>query len=200
VRFRETAEGDAWEEVSWKSVLVRVTTMVKEADPRSARDITGIEAVPLPEPGRGWLLPLALGAAGLAALLGGWFAVRRRAGRIPAMEPDVWALGELARVEALADAVAAERYHTLLSDVIRRYIEMRFGLRAPRQTTAEFLEAARQASPLTPSDQQMLRDFLERCDLAKFAQARPSPQACREVTALARAFIEQTRGAVTAPV
>src|SRR5262249_20238867 len=87
---------------------------------------------------------------------------------------------------------AAERYHTLLSDVVRGYLEKRFEVLASRQTTPEFLEAMRGSPQLTAPQQDLLREFLRRCDLAKFARANPSPEECRAAAAMARDFVEQT--------
>jgi hypothetical protein len=38
----------------------------------------------------------------------------------------------------------------------------------------------------------LLRDILERCDLAKFAAAAPSPEECAAAAEQARSFIAET--------
>ncbi|HMF12209.1 MAG TPA: hypothetical protein VKE94_07880, partial [Gemmataceae bacterium] len=88
----------------------------------------------------------------------------------------------------------------LVSDTIRRYLELRFRLRAPRQTTAEFLEAMRQSPNLNADQRTLLRDFLERCDLAKFARAEYSVEECKATAAMARSFVDQTKPAPPPPV
>lgn len=66
-----------------------------------------------------------------------------------------------------------EPFYTELSSIMRRYIENRFGLRAPERTTEEFIREAA-TSRLLSSDHQMLTSgFLEQCDLVKFARHRP---------------------------
>src|SRR5262249_30615438 len=85
-----------------------------------------------------------------------------------------------------------EQFYTRLSDVLRRYLELRYHLPAPEQTTLEFLEQMQRAPQLQPEQQVLLRDFLERCDLVEFARARPSPEECRTDVERARAFVEQT--------
>jgi hypothetical protein len=89
-----------------------------------------------------------------------------------------------------------DRYYTRLSDLMRRYLELRFGFHAPEQTTAEFLESARQSPLLTAEQQAVLRPFLERCDLVKFAGIGSTVEECRSAAAMARSFVEQT-GRVT---
>ena len=66
-----------------------------------------------------------------------------------------------------------EPFYIELSSIIRRYLENRFGLRAPERTTEEFIREAA-TSRLLSSDHQMLTsEFLEQCDLVKFARHRP---------------------------
>jgi hypothetical protein len=45
---------------------------------------------------------------------------------------------------------------------------------------------------LPPAQQEQLRDFLQRCDLAKFACADFSPRECKVAADMARDFIRQT--------
>src|SRR5262249_36005948 len=107
------------------------------------------------------------------------------------------AIRELSRLESmgLPQHGQAERFHTLLSDTVRRYLELRFQLRAPRQTTAEFLDAMRNSPQLDSGQRNLLRDFLERCDLAKFARAEYSTDECRNTADMARLFVDQTKPA-----
>jgi hypothetical protein len=88
-----------------------------------------------------------------------------------------------------------EQFHRRLSDVLRRYLELRLQLPALEQTTAEFLEHMHRAPQLTTAHQELLRSFLARCDLVKFAREIPSPDECRETAAMARRFIEETASA-----
>jgi hypothetical protein len=166
----------------------------RAAEASELHDITSIEEVPPAPPGpRWWLWALGLGGVvllgGLA--LAGWELVRRRARAATTMPPEPWALAELARIEALdlPAAGAFERYHTLVSDVIRRYLELRFGLHAPEQTTAEFLASVRQSPHLTTEQQTALGDFLKRCDVVKFAGVGSTLEECRCVADMARQCI-----------
>ena len=117
---------------------------------------------------------------------------RRRAGAAP--PPDRWALQELERIESLRlpELGDIERFHTLIADVIRGYLELRFQLQAPRRTTLEFLTALQGNDALPEGEHARLRDLLQRCDLAKFARAECGLDDCRAVVKSARAFIEET--------
>lgn len=171
------------------------------ADLNQLRDITGIEKPPAQPPAPTvpvwpWLL-LALAAVSVPVV---WFRLRRRA-ETPPPPPGRWAVAELDRIESerLPESGQVERFFTQLSDVVRRYLELRFQLPASRQTTPEFLQGMAASGLLDPSQQAALMQFLERCDLAKFARAGYSPAECYEAAAGARAFVGQTAGGVAPP-
>jgi hypothetical protein len=186
------AEAADWTELTWKPVPVRVTTEVARADLAELRPGPPPEELPPVPP---WYRPFLIAGLGLAVvslLVAGWRLRRRGGPAAVRVTPEQWALQELGRIEERepAEGGDAEHFHTLVSDVVRRYLELRFDLPASRRTTAEFLAAMRQAPLLTAEQQALLRRFLERCDLAKFAPVRPSPGECREASAMAREFVE----------
>ncbi len=165
------------------------------ADLGKLRDITGVEQVPEPPPEPAWpvwpwLVPVFVLAGGLLV----WLWRRRRRREVPPPPAGQWALAEIERIEGLGLTAngEVERYHTLLSDVVRRYLELRFQLPASQQTTPEFLQATATSGLLAPGQQALLGGFLERCDLAKFARAGFSADECRQVAGMARTFVEQT--------
>lgn len=58
-----------------------------------------------------------------------------------------------------------------LSDIIRNYLEKRFSLHAPTQTSTEFLEdLKREKGPLKTDDKDFLKEFMMASDLVKFAK------------------------------
>ena len=60
---------------------------------------------------------------------------------------------------------------TRLSDIVRDYLEQRFNINAPSQTTHEFLvDLDKGDSPLQLDHKQFLRDFLTAADMVKFAK------------------------------
>jgi hypothetical protein len=196
LRYRMEAGKGEWQMANWKEIAIRVTTSVGPVDPSQLRDIPGPE--PIPEEKSPWIPILQWSGAAFVALAAIMFALewrRRHAKPEPDLPPHEWAVRELARLDSLGlpQHGQAERFHTLLSDTIRRYLELRFQLRAPRQTTAEFLEAMRNAPQLDTDQRNLLRDFLERCDLAKFARADYSADECRATADMARTFVDQTK-------
>lgn len=143
--------------------------------------------------GGGVLLVVALGAAG-------WWLVRRRRARAPGpppVAPHVRAMAALAALEAerLPERGEVKAYYAALSDVVRHYLEDRFGVRAPEMTTEEFLVAAARGAALSATHRGLLADFLRECDLVKFARHRPGADAAARAMDAARRFVAETRPA-----
>ncbi len=140
-----------------------------------------------------WVLPL---VALLAAAVGLLAArrVRRRAAAPPPPPPAPDAVA-LAALDRLASSRGADpdRFFTALSSIVRRYLEDRFGLRAPESTTEEFLREAGRSEALTPAQRARTGEFLVLSDLVKFARHRPGPDDLRAALASARRLVEETR-------
>jgi hypothetical protein len=81
---------------------------------------------------------------------------------------------------------------TAVSDALRVYLEERFGLHAPDRTTEEFLFELQSTALLTFSQKQSLADFLERCDLVKFAKFEPPQTALRDLYKAALKLVSET--------
>ena len=127
-----------------------------------------------PEPFR---LPYGVIFACIAALvLIGWIIRARRAKNTAESTEDALlqahanALAELERLFALIDTEQSRPYAIESSAIIRRYIEVRFDLAAPKRSTEEFLAEAQRSPKLAPEYQELLTDFLQCCDLLKFAR------------------------------
>jgi hypothetical protein len=166
------------------------------------RDITGIEKVEVPPPESRWYIWAGLAAVGLpGVLLVCWKLAGRRRPEPPPLPPDVWALKELDRLEALGlpDTGEVDRYHTALSATVRRYFELRFRLPASQQTTPEFLKSLSGAEFLSAAQQQLVAAFLERCDLAKFARAGFSRRECQTAARMARELVGCVHASPTHP-
>ncbi|MCK4999995.1 MAG: hypothetical protein KAS23_10680 [Anaerohalosphaera sp.] len=107
-----------------------------------------------------------------------------------------------ARIQALiqADLIESGRikeFYQRISNILRHYIEDRFALRAPEQTTEEFLYALQSAdSPdrsIPQADRDRLAEFMLHCDLVKFAKHQPDTERIQRTFDLVKEFIERTR-------
>ncbi len=181
--------------VAWDPIKVRITTTTAGTDvKKELRDITSIEELPARSTWLTWLPWFGLAAAAAGLVAGAWGLRRKLTGKVRPLTTDEWAVREIERLEALdLPAIGdVDRYHTELGDIVRAYLEKRFQLPASHQTTAEFLETMKKSPQLSDGQRQQLRDFLERCDMAKFARAAPPPEECRAVAGVARSFIRET--------
>lgn len=107
----------------------------------------------------------------------------------------VLALRELARLRGLPRASEAEveALYVGVSHVLRQYFERRFGLRAPERTTEEFLPEVESRALLDSTRQALLREFLQACDLVKFAGSRPLDESHERMLSIAVQIVETTR-------
>ncbi len=143
-----------------------------------------------------WLL----GAAGLVllGLVVAWYLRRPRKVYMPRelpLQPHVKALRALARLKGVPreTEVQVEAFYVEVSQVLRLYLEERFGLHAPERTTEEFLAEIEQGDTLTGEQRRSLGQFLEQCDLVKFARLIPDHRVHDQTFQIAEAFVEQTR-------
>jgi hypothetical protein len=93
---------------------------------------------------------------------------------------------------AQGDLEAVDAFYVSLSGIVRRYLENRFGLRSPEQTTDEFLEELSRSPDLQRKHQDLLSEFLQGADLVKFAHRLPDAEGLNTSVALAQRFLEET--------
>lgn len=94
--------------------------------------------------------------------------------------------------EALALISQPKEFCIAVSDTLRWYLEERFDFRAPERTTEEFLNELHGTTLLTAAQKQSLVDFLNRCDLVKFAKYEPCEPELRDLHASAVRLVEET--------
>jgi hypothetical protein len=105
-------------------------------------------------------------------------------------------------LDKLAQSGLAEtdvkQFYVELTGIVRRYIEQTTAIRAPEQTTEEFLREISRKNTFDYEVNQRLQDFLESADLVKFAAHRPRREDVDESLSRARAFIKlKPQAAVT---
>ncbi len=144
----------------------------------------------------GWVL-LVLAAAALAYW--GWrYWQKRRAQAqiIPVVPAHIRAKQKLR--EALALIGQPREFCILVSDTIRWYLEERFDFHAPERTTEEFLYELQATNLLTPDQKDSLGEFLQRCDLVKFAKYEPGRPELEDLHASAVRLVEETEPVMAA--
>ncbi len=102
-------------------------------------------------------------------------------------------LEQLEVVRALMEPGKGYQFSLAVSEIVRNYIERRFGARAAHRTTEEFLHDLLDESHAAISvHQPLLADFLEHCDLAKFARWHLSVPQMETMYQSARTFVMET--------
>ena len=135
------------------------------ASSEDIRDIRGPKPIASP-----WLIPL-LVIAGLLVAGSGYAARRwdRRRQHAVVKLPSQIALERLEQARAFMHPSGGRDFSIAVSSIVRDYIESRFRVMAAHRTTDEFLhDLLGSADSLLAVHRELLADFLQSCDLAKF--------------------------------
>jgi hypothetical protein len=159
----------------------------------NANDIRDIKP-PVEIPNYWMWLWIGLGAlAVLILLLLVWRYLHKRmtqASVVPPVPAHVRAKQKLQ--EALAFITQPKPFCILVSDTIRTYLEERFTFHAPERTTEEFLHELQGTDLLASEQKEKLGEFLESCDLVKFAKYEPGETELRNLHDSALRLVEET--------
>jgi hypothetical protein len=139
----------------------------------------------------GWLV-----AAGLAVLTAILVVVGLRRRKRRPVEPRRQTAEEIAHA-ALAQLLAenlparglVKEFYLRLTGIVRQYVEDTTGLRAPEQTTEEFLRDMRSRAVFPAERSQRLAEFLEAADLVKYAGQTPEQGQLEQAIARAHEFV-----------
>ena len=146
-----------------------------------------------------WLL-LGLGVAALVALVV-WYLRRRKKNApifnlIPKVElkPHEVALAALEQMRQQKpwQSGRLKEFHSDLTEILRKYIEERFRVRALESTTDEIMDGMQENGGAGTESLTLLRRILVTADLVKFAKARPLEQENEESLALGIQFVKDT--------
>lgn len=148
-----------------------------------------------------WLLWTLLGIAVCAALTWAWFRFRRHQEtaelrRTPPVPPYELAITRLSALRSrnLAESGHEKEYYTELVDILRQYLQGRFGIYAMEMTSTQIVKALR-SNPETRMTADEMRAVLSMADFVKFAKVRPLPDDNIRAFSRAQSFVEQTKPA-----
>jgi hypothetical protein len=203
VKYRALKSDTEASELITEELQIGVRSLLdKDAANVEIKDITG----PLSLPANKALNVLLVITFLLLIILGifGFLYWRKVSGSKEAVKlhlpPDEIALQEIERLlaENLLGRGEVKLFHLRISDILRQYIENRFGIRAPERTTEEFLmelsAVGSQHNDLIGIHKSLLADFLILCDLVKFAKHEPTIAESEKTVSVCRKFIEETKG------
>ncbi len=187
-----------------RSIGMRVVNPFKEVNPQEG--ITDIKA-PIDTPFKFSelyrFLPWILGGLGVALLIAAaiYFYITRR-NPIKALikekprEPaHVIALRNLDKVkkEKAWQKGQIKQFHSDLSDILRQYIEDRYGIPAPEQITSQIMNSLRYVDLPDENIAKKAQQVLELADLVKFARFEPLPDENDMSLMNAYFFVNQTK-------
>ena len=127
-----------------------------------------------------------------ALVAGLWMLIRKirtmlKVRRMSPIERAFWELENLVR-KGLPGRGFYKDFYVELTMVVRRYVERKYGVKAPNMTTQEFLVSFERSDEL--------RNFLESADLVKFAGVEATPQMADDATVKAREYLNVDRGRI----
>lgn len=95
--------------------------------------------------------------------------------------------------EDLPNQGKIKEYYTRLSGIIRYYLEDQLEIRAVEMTTEEFFAYIKQKDILTEDQKKALKNFLDCCDMVKFAKYNSNFKEIEQSFALAARLIDETK-------
>jgi hypothetical protein len=181
------AAASAWYVVSTMAAFAAQAPVEDIRDIRGPRPIDSNELT--------WILVGAgVAALLLAYVLRKWIKRRRKAPETPDYQ---LALQRLDAARALMQSGGGREFSIEVSAVVREFIERRFHVMAAHRTTHEFLhDIVQSADSGLASHRDLLGEFLQSCDLAKFGGWNLTLEQMSSMLESARRFIQ----AAAAPV
>jgi hypothetical protein len=146
-----------------------------------------------------WLwIALAIIAA-IGAIIFLWFWLRPQKQLTPKTAYEL-AMEKLEKARALLKVENPMPYAIFVSETIRSYLGQRFQAPSTRRTTEEFLRQmeADRTTPLA-EHRELLREFLQSCDMVKFARYQPTLPELEHVQQNATTFVTATKPLPVAP-
>jgi hypothetical protein len=143
-----------------------------------------------------WVLPAVLAGAIIVALCAYlvWRRRHRESGtRRRSLTLSEQALERLESTRPLMRPPTAREFGIAASEVIRNYIEKRFGVVATQRTTEEFLQTlVRSSNETLARHRSLLEEFLRQCDFVKFAGTSLAVGDMESLFQSARGFVLET--------
>ena len=119
-----------------------------------------------------------------------WWIWRRSQRPTPQPSARERTLELLGRIRGEIETLSPYQFSIRVSDILRRYVTDQYQLPVTRQTSVEFLAALTKASPFSEDEKSLLEDFLNRCDLIKFARYDATTEDSRLLLQEATRFVQ----------
>ena len=108
--------------------------------------------------------------------------------------PYEYAMQELNRLKAekLCESGQEKEYYTRLTEILRVYLDKRFGINAMEMTSTQIMQQIR-SNEDTRTSAPVMKQILEMADFVKFAKVRPLPDDNQKAFNNAVTFVEDTK-------
>ncbi len=161
-------------------------------------DIKDVIALPTPTPWWYWLSGALILILGFVLIF--WM-IKKRKNKDKLPSAGEQALSALESARDLMSPDQARSFAVKLAEILRTYIEKQFHLFRPNLTTREFLQALTQKTDMKNSTilayDDLLKDWLNHCDMVKFARYTLTVEEMEQMLVQVREFIEATGKADT---
>ena len=182
---------------NFPSIVLHVESSLSGNATSELADIKPVQKLPGRIPRWIWVV---LGSAAIAFFVGLitsrlW---KNRATLIPSappIPPHVIALKALQSLmnKGLLEQDECKPFYTELSLILRTYLEGRFSLNAPEETTEEIVEELSQSPELNGGQRNILQEFMRQADMVKFAKGHPDRTTMESAFNTTRQFVEETK-------
>jgi len=199
IPVKYTDKDNSEKEVRSNKIILAVEPV--KADPKDTDDVRDVKP-PLTLPHSFWFWFFAIILPLLAA--GTFFLLRylrsrnvalvmEQAGPVrPAHEIAYDRLLKLQELGLIEQGKIREHYY-ILSEIIRTYLEARYELPVVERTTSEAYKELLASGKIKRKEVALIKDFLEECDLVKFAKAVPEPEKITEDFENGSSIIDMTK-------
>lgn len=182
---------------SFPPVVLKVETSLAEDASSEIADIKPTHRLPGRVPTWLWV---ALLTALLAFLVGlATSKLWKHRGKIipvpPPVPPHIIALQALEALmkKGLLEKDECNPFYTELSMILRTYLEGRFQLNAPDETTEEIVEEMSASPELDGAQRNILQEFMRQADMVKFAKGHPDRTTMEAAFDTTKKFINETK-------
>ncbi len=182
---------------AFPETYLKVVSSLEENASRQLADIKPIHKLPGRIPAWVWMVP---GAALVAFLIGLitsklWQNREALVPKAPPIPPHITAFKALEELKSkgLLEKDECNPFYTELSLILRTYLEGRFHLNAPDETTEEIVEEMSRSPELDGAQRNMLQEFMRQADMVKFAKGHPDRSSMESAFDTTKQFVEETK-------
>jgi len=189
--------GDRTVSTNFPPVVLDVVTSLTNASDLAIADIKPVQKLPGRIPRWLWVV---VGAACVAFLVGLITSKWMKRKKLPPPTPPpvpahikAFRALESLKSKGLLEQDLCDPFYTELSLILREYLEGRFQLNAPEETTEEIVEELSKSPELSGAQRNILQEFLRQADFVKFAKGSAERTAMESAFETTKQFVDETK-------